>query len=140
MKSETSTYAGFEFEVDGFPGIAIINSDLAKLENHFEYAYSVFIDLIPDSFNEFGHPEEKEYDYLNEVEKKMIEYLEHQTNTLHVGHSTIYRKREVFFYTKDPEKVSSFLEHFLSTIERENSFDIEHDPQWENVSGFYELL
>src|SRR5437764_5332250 len=119
MKSETSTYTGFEFEVDGFPGVAIINSDLANLENRFEYSYSVFIDLIPDSFNEFGHPDEKEYDYLNELEKKMIEYLEEQTNSLHVGHSTIYRKREVIFYTKDPEKVESFLEHFLTTIERE---------------------
>lgn len=140
MKSETSTYTGFEFEVDGFPGIAIINSDLANLENRSEYAYSVFIDLIPDTFNEFGHPDEKEYDYLNNVEKKMIEYLEEQTNTLHVGHSTIYRKREVIFYTREPEKVESFLEHFLPTIERENSFDIEQDPEWENVSGFYELL
>ena len=70
----------------------------------------------------------------------MIEYLEGQTQTVHVGHTTIYRKREIIFYTKEPQKVEGFLEYFLSTIERENSFEIEQDVEWTNVSAFYELL
>ena len=140
MKSETATYTGFEFEVDGFPALAIINSDLKKLENKSQYPYSVFIQIIPDRFNENGHPEEEEYDYLNEVEKKIIEYLEEQTQSVHVGHTTIYRAREIIFYTKDREVVETFLEFFLETVERENSFEIEDDAEWENVSAFYELL
>jgi hypothetical protein len=140
MKSSNATYSGFEFEVDGYPALAIINSDLKKLENKSQYPYSVFIELVPDSFNENGHPEDEEYDYLNDVEKKIIEYLEDQTQTVHVGHTTLYRTREIIFYTKDREAVSNFLESFLETIERESSFDIEEDSNWENVSAFYELL
>ncbi|HJW16088.1 MAG TPA: DUF695 domain-containing protein [Flavisolibacter sp.] len=140
MKSSNATYSGFEFEVDGYPALAIINSDLKKLENKSQYPYSVFIELVPDSFNENGHPEDEEYDYLNDVEKKIIEYLEDQTNTVHVGHTTLYRTREIIFYTKDREAVANFLESFLETIERESSFDIEEDSNWENVSAFYELL
>jgi hypothetical protein len=140
MKSSNATYSGFEFEVDGYPALAIINSDLKKLENKSQYPYSVFIELVPDSFNENGHPEDEEYDYLNDVEKKIIEYLEDQTQTVHVGHTTLYRTREIIFYTKDRESVSNFLESFLETIERESSFDIEEDSNWENVSAFYELL
>ena len=140
MKSNNATYSGFEFEVDGYPALAIINSDLKNLENKSQYPYSVFIELIPDSFNENGHPEDEEYDYLNDVEKKIIEYLEGQTQTVHVGHTTLYRTREIIFYTKDREAVSNFLESFLETIERESSFDIEEDSNWENVSAFYELL
>ena len=140
MKSSNATYSGFEFEVDGYPALAIINSDLKKLENKSQYPYSVFIELVPDSFNENGHPEDEEYDYLNDVEKKIIEYLEDQTKTVHVGHTTLYRTREIIFYTKDREAVANFLESFLETIERESSFDIEEDSTWENVSAFYELL
>jgi hemerythrin-like domain-containing protein len=140
MKSNNATYSGFEFEVDGYPALAIINSDLKNLENKSQYPYSVFIELVPDSFNENGHPEDEEYDYLNDVEKKIIEYLEGQTQTVHVGHTTLYRTREIIFYTKDREAVSNFLESFLETIERQSSFDIEEDSNWENVSAFYELL
>ena len=140
MKSSTSTYTGFEFETEGHPAIAIINSDLKNLENRSHYPYSVFIGIVPDSFNENGHPEEEEYDYLNEVEKKIIAYLEEQTESVHVGHTTVYRHREIIFYTKNNDAVESFLEYFLSTIERENHFEIESDPEWENVAGFYELL
>jgi hypothetical protein len=140
MKSTDATYTGFEFEVEGFPAIAIINTDLKNLESRAQYGHSVFVDILPETFNENGHPDEKEYDYLIEVEKKMIEYLEGQTETVHVGHTTLYRKREVIFYTREPEKVEGFLEYFLSTIERENSFEVESDTAWENVAGFYELL
>lgn len=140
MKSTNATYTGFEFEADGYPALAIINTDLKKMENKSEYPYSVFIEIVPDTFNEYGHPEEEEYDYLNEVEKEIIEYLEEQTQSVHVGHTTVYRAREIIFYTKDRDAVSNFLDFFLPNIERESSFEIEQDAEWENVSAFYELL
>jgi hypothetical protein len=140
MKSNNATYTGFQFEDEGFPALAIINADLKNLESRAEYSNSVFVEIIPDTYNEFGHPEEAEYDYLLDVEKKMLEYLENHTETLHVGHTTLYRKREIIFYTKEPKKVEGFLDYFLSTIERESSFEIEEDKEWESVSGFYELL
>ena len=140
MGNNTATYTGFEFEVDGFPAVAIINKDLVNKAVQQVYPSSVFIEIVPDKFNEFGHPEEAEYDYLIEVEKKMMDYLEEQTGTVHVGHITSYRKREIIFYTKEPDKVEGFLNYFLSTIERENNFEIERDAEWENVSAFYDLL
>jgi hypothetical protein len=140
MKSKDSTYTGFEFEVEGFPAIAIINKDLKDLPEKGEYSHSVFIEILPDAYNEMGHPEKEEYDYLMELERKMIQYLEEQTRSVHVGHTTVYRRREVIFYTKDPEIVETFLTNFLLTIERTNSFEILEDPEWENVEGFYELL
>ncbi len=137
MNSKTAIYTGFEFEMDEFPAVAIINKDLNDPIIWTAYPASVFIEIIPDSVNESGHPKEEEYDYLVEVEKKMIEYLEEQTQTVHVGHITSYRKLEIIFYTKEAEKVEGFLSYFLSTIERENSFEIETDTEWENVSAFY---
>ena len=140
MKSEHATYTGFEFEVEGHPALAIINADLKNLEDRSQYPYSVFIQIIPDTYNENGHPEEGEYDYLNEVEKMIISYLEEQTRSVHVGHTTAYRTREIIFYTRDREAVSDFLEFFLSGIERENSYAVEADENWENVAPFYDLL
>lgn len=140
MSSKTATYTGFEFEVEGFPALAIINKDLADKNVQAGYPSAVLIEIIPDTYNEFGHPEEKEYDYLLDVEKKMIDYLEEQTETVHVGHTTAFRKREIIFYTKEVEKVEGFLNYYLSTIERENFYEIETDPEWKNVSAFYELL
>lgn len=139
MNSDKATYTGFEFESDGYPALAIINSDLKTIDRS-AYPYSVFITVIPDSYNDLGHPEEEEYDYLNEMEKRMIAYLEQQTQTVHVGHTTVYRAREIIFYTKDREAVEGFLEYFLAEIERENSFEIESDEDWSHVSAFYELL
>ena len=55
------------------------------------------------------------------MEKKMMDYLEEQTQTVHVGHITSYRKLEIIFYTKEPEKTEGFISYFLTTIERENS-------------------
>lgn len=140
MNSEKSTYTGFEFEVDGYPALAIINADLKKLENKSMYAHGVFIEIIPDSYNEDGHPVEEEYDYLNGIEKSIISYLEQQTQSVHVGHTTQFRSLQIIFYTKDIEAVESFLDYYLSTIERESNFEIEHDPEWVNVSAFYDLL
>jgi hypothetical protein len=135
-----ATYTGFEFEVEDFPAVAIINRDLADKTVQAKYPSSVFIEIVPDSFNEAGQPKETEYDYLVETEKKMIDYLEEQTKSVHVGHVTSYRKLEIIFYTAEAEKAEGFLNYFLSTIERENSFEIERDASWENVSAFYELL
>ena len=140
MNSNEATYTGFEYEVDGYPALAIINADLKKLPEKNLYAYSVFIEIIPDTYNENGHPEDEEFAYLVEVEKKMIDYLENQTRTVHVGHTTVYRRREIMFYTKDSAIVEDYLENFLPTIERESSFDIEEDRDWEYVSAFYDLL
>ena len=140
MKSKDATYTGFEFEFEGFPALAIINKDLNDAALKSLYPYSVFISIIPDSFNEYGHPEGAEYDYLNEIEKSIIDYLEEQTRTVHVGHTTLYREREIIFYTRDREEVENFLGHFLAAIERENRYDIEHDESWESVSAFYELI
>lgn len=139
MKSETSVYTGFEFEADGYPAFAIINTDLKNVKKG-QYPYSVFIRIIPDDYNENGHPQQGEDEYLVEIEKKIIEYLEKQTQSVHIGHVTIFRSREIIFYTNDEGVVSTFLDHFLSTIERESDFQIEEDLTWENVSAFYELI
>ena len=140
MGSDQSKYSGFTFELDGFPALAIINADLKARSDRFQYSYSVFIEIIPDSIDENGHPDAAEFDYLLDVEKKIIEYLETQTETVHVGHTTLFRKREIIFYTKKPEPVNDFLNYFLPTIERENNFEIEPDASWENVQAFYEQL
>ena len=139
MDSKSSTYTGFEFEVEEYPAFSIIKKDLKNADKQ-QYPYSVFIQIIPDTYNENGFPEEMEDEYLVETEKKIIEYLETQTKSVHVGHITMYRSREIIFYTKDVEVVEKFLDYFLSTIERESSFDIEQDSDWDNVSTFYELL
>jgi hypothetical protein len=138
--SNEATYTGFEFDVEGFPAIAIINKDLKNRVLQEVHPHAVFIEIVPDRYNELGHPEQTEYDYLVEAEKKMIDYLESQTATVHVGHVTLYRMLQVIFYTKEPEKVEGFLNYFLSTIEREHHIEIEPDAEWESVSAFYELL
>lgn len=140
MGSSKSTYSGFKFEMDGFPALAIINADLKNKSDRAQYGYSVFIEIIPDGIDENGHPDEAEFDFLLDAEKKIIEYLEGQTETVHVGHTTLYRKREIIFYTKKPEPVNDFLNFFLPTLERENSFEIEPDAAWENVRAFYDQL
>ena len=103
MSSNNATYTGFEFDVEGFPAIAIINKDLNDKSVQAQHPHSVFIEIVPDTYNEFGHPEQTEYDYLVEAEKKMIEYLESQTASVHVGHVTLFRMLQVIFYTKEPE-------------------------------------
>ena len=139
MKSESAVYTGFEFEAEGYPALAIINADLKDIDKQ-KYSYSVFIEVIPDAYNEYGHPGEQEENFLNDIEGKIIEYLETQTQTVHVGHITTYRLRQIVFYTNSDGVVATFLDHFLSTIERESSFEIEEDTDWENVAVFYELL
>ena len=112
MKSEKATYIGFEFEVEGFPAIAIINTDLKNVEEQTKYTYSVFIEIMPDQFNEMGHPLEEEHDYLVSIEKEMIAYLESQTQTVHVGHTTVYNLTIFFILSKHPFtsfSISSFL-------------------------------
>jgi hypothetical protein len=139
MKSESSIYTGFEFETEGQPAFAVINTSLKDVSKQ-QYPYSVFIQIVPDACNENGYPEEREDEYLVEKEKEIIEYLETQTQSVHVGHVTLFRSREIIFYTKDKEVVESFLDYFLPTIERESNMVIEQDREWDNVSAFYELL
>jgi hypothetical protein len=138
MNSTNAIYTGFEFEILGYPAVAIINKDLADVHLRTQFDHSVFIDVLPDKYNEFGHPTEEEYDFLNEMEKKVIEYLESQTSSIHVGHVTTFRKREIIFYTSTPETVEGFLDSFMPTVEREWNAEIEEDKDWQNVGAFYE--
>ena len=140
MESNNATYTGFEFDVEGFPAIAIINRDLNDRSVQVKYPHAIFIEIVPDAYNEFGHPDQNEYDHLVEAEKKMIDYLEDKTQTVHVGHVTLYRVLQVIFYTREPEKAEGFLNYFLTTIEREYRLELEADAEWEGVSAFYELL
>ena len=140
MNSNTAIYTGFEFEMEGFPCYVIVNTELKKLQNRFQYDHSVFIEIVPAEVNESGHPEGEEYDYLIGVEKKILSAVEDEKDTVHVGHTTLPEKREIIIYTKNPDKVRTFLQDYLPTIGRENTFDIAHDPMWENVEGFYEQL
>jgi hypothetical protein len=57
-----------------------------------------------------------------------------------VGHVSLYRKREIIFYTKTPETVEGFLNSFMPLVERENKAEIEEDPEWQNVAGFYDHI
>jgi hypothetical protein len=140
VNSEKAVYTGFEFEADGQPAIAIINRELKDFDGKSQYDHSVFVSIVPDTYNEYGHPEEAEYEYLNRIEKTIIEYLETQTKTVHIGHITLYRKREIIFYTATPESVENYLDSYMPTIERECFADIEEDSDWQDVSAFYEQL
>ena|SRR5688572_24037528 len=140
MKSDRAIYTGFDFEVENFPASAIINTDLKLLADKEQYCYAVFIALVPDNYDEDGRPTPEEYDFLNTIEKEIMGYLENQTRTLHVGHTTIYRARQIIFYTRDSELVESYLEHYLPSTGRESGFEIEMDPEWNSVSAFYDLL
>ena len=140
MNSKSATYTGFKFEEDGFPAIAIINKDLKYFDERFEYDHAVFISIIPLEYNENGHPEGEEYDYLLKVEQDIIAEIEIQGETLHVGHTTLSLKRELIFYTKVPDKVEEYLNAYLPTINRESSYEILEDPEWEEVEGFYEQI
>jgi hypothetical protein len=140
MNSKVSVYTGFQFEEDGFPALAIINTDLKTLTNKTDFKYSIFIEIVPDLCNENGQPEEKEYEYLVEIENRMISYLESETRTVHVGHVTLNKRLEVIFYTKDCAIVEDYLENYLPTINREARFYAEEDKDWEFVSSFYENL
>ena len=140
MNSKNAVYTGFRFEAEGFPAFAVINKDVKSLADRFDYNYAVFIDIVPLEYDEVGHPEGEEYDYLLDVEKKMIEEIEEEGVTIHIGHTTLSLKREIIFYTKAPEKVEAFLQAYLPTIKREAAFEIVEDNRWENVEGFYEQL
>lgn len=138
--SKNSLYTGFEFETGGFPAIAIINESLVVRDRQKNYPFAVFIEIVPDAYDKNGHPDPAEFDYLVDAENKMIEYLEEQTQTVHVGHVTLYRLLQIIFYTKEPEKAEGFLNYFLSTIERQAGFETESDAEWNGVSAFYERL
>ncbi len=140
MKSEDATYTGFQFEVAGYPALAVINKDLGNGTIQAAYPSAVFVDMVPDACNDMGHPTETEYDHLVEMEKEMIAYLEGQTKSVHVGHVTQYRLLQAIFYTAEPEKAEDFLTHYASTAERTITIEVEHDPEWEHVSAFYEAL
>ena len=106
----------------------------APLQIHFPY--SVFIEIVPDHYSENGHPTEQEYDFLNEIEKSIISYLEEQTATVHVGHVTVYRARQIILYTHDKEAVENFLDHFLQATERENGLEADMIDSFFTVSFF----
>ncbi len=106
--------------------------------NQFEQ--SIIIDIITNDYNEIVHSTEEEFDIMNIIEQKIIEYLNTQTESIHIGHVTLYRKREIIFYTKTPETVEGFLNSFMPLIERENNAEIEEDPMWKNVAGFYDRM
>ena len=140
MKSTMAIYVGLDFEVDGYPALALINKDLKEVQLQRMLPHAVFIDLVPDKTNEMGLPDAEEFEKLNSIEQGMIEYMEEVCVSGHVGHVTRFRLRQIIFYTAKPELVQDYLDSYLENCGRSASFTVEPDPAWEQVAAFYEQV
>ncbi|GAA4332378.1 hypothetical protein GCM10023149_38630 [Mucilaginibacter gynuensis] len=135
MDYNDTPFKSYEFEFDGYPAFAIINSTLDGFDNKAAYPVSVFIGIEPEQVDENGHPSDAEYEYLEAIESRLLEKLK-PYDVIYVGHTTIPQRREIIFYIPNDESLIAFFEEWGTTTGRLTDVDIEEDADWENIQAF----
>lgn len=129
-------YSLLEFNHEGLPGIAVVNTSLKKFKSKeiFPWHLSLTIDL--KDLIENGMPSKKEVaiidsygDFLDEKIKGKIE----KPNALFMARVTWNKTRELVWRVYDAKTVDDFLKNIVSenTAPREFEYSIQPDENWD---------
>lgn len=129
----------FEAELEnGNRLIAVINTQLLDWDRKSSHPWIAVLTIKFDGQNNYGLPNDDDYQDLNEIEDNTMQQLSDKDGYLYVGRETADNERSVYFACKDFRKPSKV---FYETQQLyDNKFEIEYDiykdKYWQTYERF----
>jgi hypothetical protein len=124
--TENDTYSGLEAELkNGNMLLAVINTQLLSWDSKASHPWIAVFTIKYDGSKTNGMPNENDYESLNEIENRMLQYLIDKDGYLYIGRQTADGEREIYFACKDFRKPSKVF--FETQQKYGNKFEIEYD-------------
>jgi Family of unknown function (DUF695) len=141
-------YTLFNSKRDGLPEVIVVNDALLAFRNTEIFPWYLCITLEVKELIENGMPSSEESELLfnigDLIESAVLKGLTDQgaENAMFLARSTWNEVRELMFQVHDPEVTHSELQKLLQSREweREWSYRMEHDPEWEKASFVFQLF
>ncbi len=135
-------FTSLEFEADGKPAIAVINTEYKDFKGKALFPVSLFITINTKQKDKNGHPAGEEPVIFHALQTKIIAALSSDLVYAHAGTTTMPGYRDILLYinSKDQQKATAILNKIKEGNDRFVSYAFEPDPEWEAVASFYEAL
>jgi hypothetical protein len=117
--------------------IAVINTQLLNWDGKASHPWIAVVTFKYNGRNNYGMPNENDYQDLNEIEESLIQQLSDKDGYLYIGRQTANNERDIYFACKDFRKPSKVL---FKTQQNDNKFEIEYsiykDKYWQSFERF----
>ena len=127
---------------NGYPVIALMNSELLKWEEKASYQWILTIDLTFDGSEYNGLPNKATMQTFNDFEEDLLEYLNDENGQLNIGRETSDGIRTMYFACKDfrePSKTMAEIKtKYASKIDM--NYEIFKDKYWTSLNYFIESV
>lgn len=128
-------YQILNFENDGLPGVAVVNSNLGTFEPKEVFAWHCSIMINCESLVENGMPSEDEVQILNEFGDSLDDKIKgkdkEKPNGLFLARITWNGTREIIWRIFDPKITNAFLTDIIEREDHLRTFDFRIDPDTE---------
>ena len=123
---------------DGCKLIAIINTQLLDWDHKVSHPWIGIITIKYDGNNNYGMPNNNDYESLSEIEDGILQQLSDKDGYLYIGRQTAQNERDIYFACKDFRKPAKV---FFNTQQKyEDEFEIEYDiykdKYWQSFERF----
>ena len=137
--TENDNYSGLEATLkNGLPLYAVINDDLLNWDSKASHPWIAIMEIKYDGNGNNGMPNDSTYQFLNEIEEKIMVELKDSEGYLNIGRQTADSVREVYFACVDFRKPSKVFheikKQYNSKIELD--FDLYKDKYWQSFNRF----
>ncbi len=138
-KTESDQYLSMEAQLEnGFPLVAIFNSDLLKWDRKPSHPWILAIEFIYEGIHNNGMPDKETYEALQKIEDNIMSELKDVDGYLNLGRVTADGSRELYFACRDFRLPSKVMHHVLKqdSDNLEILCDIYKDKYWQTLNRF----
>lgn len=133
------SYSGMEAILkNGFPLLAIINSDLLEWDSKASHPWIANLTITYKGKDTNGMPNKLDYDLMNSIEEELMNELKDYEGYLNIGRQTANGSRDIYFACKDFRKPSKLFDSiklkYVNTLKID--FEIYKDKYWRTLERF----
>ena len=138
QNTQDAEFSILEAELDGGNKlIATINTDLLNWDGKASHPWIVNVEIPFKGGANSGMPNDETYQFLNDIEDKILADLKDHQGYLNIGRQTAKNMREIYFACKDFRKPSKVLYQFKMDHPDINiEYDIYKDKYWRSFNKF----
>ena len=137
--TKNDNYSGLEAKLEnGNALVAIINSDLLEWDSKASHPWVLSVEIKYDGERNGGMPDNDTYQFLDTIEKNILEELKDFEGYLNVGRQTANSLREIYFACKEFRKPSKVMDQLIPKYSRKITinYEIYKDKYWQSFERF----
>lgn len=140
--TEKDNYAALEgTDEDGFPSIAILNTDLLDWDARPSHPWMTVIGIDYEKTKGLagnGMPDSRHLELMGRMEDELTELLPDATGYLNLGRETYKGKRTIFLACKEFRQASKIIADLLTRYQKDlaGSYEIYKDKYWRTMNKY----